>query len=523
MADRHDADRADGHDPLPGSLPVFSSGWDVGEWEFEPGDGFWQQIDRLGSAGGLAEQMDSAMEGKSAPRVWLILHEPGRPEMSTVVALAFASELGARDQAALVLDCDDQKQSLTRWAGRLEAEGWIDLARYGTSVLTSGVTMPFAGRRGYLLGVGSFAPTDVTTAEIEQMVKRLRRQADDLILVAPADHIGELWAPVAGIRLLCWDRSVRPSTEIESLVTTLATEGYPLTGLVGFGLPMAASTAETGDVSATKTAAPELPVAAAAEVAVDVAPPTDDFETPTGEMDPEPVAERPEAAATVGQSDDAGWSDAPDVETAGSGRKGTSGVFWFLATAAVVIVGILGVYWFQYVRVPEVGGRPAGQEVVEQAPVTHVPTDRAVGELANQDDPQAGDGRLSGPDGTASMADSAQAVADTGSLAPATVVPESSAVRVEPTFSMAPYRDDVGSGGWALHLYSFPDTVSVATELTELHRRGFATEVHAIDISGKGRWFRVYVGSFGSRAEARVAAPLLKKKLRTDWANPTRF
>ena len=119
------------------------------------------------------------MQGKSSPRIWLFLHEPGRGDLSAAVAMSFARELAFRDQAALVLDCDDRDQALTRWAGRVEAEGWIDLARYGTSVLTSGVAMPFVGRRGYLLGVGSFAPTDVTGEEIDTLLTRLRRQADD--------------------------------------------------------------------------------------------------------------------------------------------------------------------------------------------------------------------------------------------------------------------------------------------------------------------------------------------------------
>ena len=88
---------------------------------------------------------------------------------------------------------------------------------------------------------------------------------------------------------------------------------------------------------------------------------------------------------------------------------------------------------------------------------------------------------------------------------------------------MGPYRTAVGAAGWALHLYSLPNQAGVDAELAELHRRGFKTEVRAIDTAAKGRWWRIYVGSFATRAEARVAVPLLKAKLRTDWANPTRF
>ena len=128
------ADRQDNTGSVPGGLPLLTSGWGAKDWDFEPGEGFWSRIAEISAQGSMSEVMDDAMEGKSAPRVWLILHEPGQPELATAAALAFARELGSRDQAALVLDCDDQSQSLTRWAERLELEGWIDLARYGTSV-----------------------------------------------------------------------------------------------------------------------------------------------------------------------------------------------------------------------------------------------------------------------------------------------------------------------------------------------------------------------------------------------------
>ena len=126
MADKHDQSEQPFAD-----LPIYTSGWSAGEWDFEPGEAFWQNVVKVGTAEGMSDHMDAAMEGKSAPRVWLIMHEPGQPELSTTVAMAFARELGARDQAALVLDCDDQSQALTTWAERAESDGWIDLLLLG--------------------------------------------------------------------------------------------------------------------------------------------------------------------------------------------------------------------------------------------------------------------------------------------------------------------------------------------------------------------------------------------------------
>ena len=147
---------------FPGGLREIYSGWSGSELDLVPGEGFWARIEQIAVKGEMTRGLDAAMQGQSSPRIWLFLHEPGRGDLSAAVAMSFARELAFRDQAVLMLDCDDRDQALTRWAGRIEAEGWIDLARYGTSVVTSGVAMPFVGRRGYFLGVGSFAPTDVT-------------------------------------------------------------------------------------------------------------------------------------------------------------------------------------------------------------------------------------------------------------------------------------------------------------------------------------------------------------------------
>jgi len=539
-------ERRDHDGKIPGDLPLFDSGWRATDWELHGGTAFWDEVAKIGPTGALADQVDAAMAGKAAPRVWLILHERGQPALSTAVALAFARELGSRDQASLVLDCDDREQTLTSWIERVEAEGWIDLVRYGTSVLTSGVPMPFDGRRGYVLGVGSFVPTDVTAKEIQHLVSRLRHQADDLILVAPADESGATWAAVASIRLLCWDRASRSAADLAAPIAALAAAGNGLTGLVGFGQPAPAPETTTpvvapaGDIAAADhLAAPlkqlEPVISAGGHEEVDPAPAADDFEPAVSE----PPA-GPEAAAVAAQPD----RDGPLT------RRGTSGVFWFLATASAVIVAILGGYWYKYVRVPAEGHFQPIEMVVDEPRVERVPGDRVQGDIANQDDPHDGvtppttadslaavvdslTGRVAGEEAATAGPDTQVVATGAGQSAPqkpetgtnaaagpsaaGTVKPKASA------FSMAHYRTTVGAAGWALHLYSLPNQAGVDAELVELHRRGFKTEVRAVDTPTKGRWWRIYVGNFATRAEARAAMPLLKKKLRADWANPTRF
>lgn len=90
-------------------------------------------------------------------------------------------------------------------------------------------------------------------------------------------------------------------------------------------------------------------------------------------------------------------------------------------------------------------------------------------------------------------------------------------------FDMGPYREPVGGGGWALHVYSLPDSAGTANQVRELDRRGFRSEVRVFDLGDKGRWHRIYLGSFTTRSGAKAAMPALLEKLRVDWAKPERL
>jgi cell division septation protein DedD len=110
-----------------------------------------------------------------------------------------------------------------------------------------------------------------------------------------------------------------------------------------------------------------------------------------------------------------------------------------------------------------------------------------------------------------------------GRTASAPAEPPTRAAADAAGFDMAPYTVPVGRDGWALQVYAFRDSASAAVETAILGRRGMQAAARQVDVPGKGLWWRVYVGSFASRAEARRAMPALYEKLRIDWANPTRF
>ncbi len=549
---------------FPGEIPVIPSGLSAGELDLVPGEGFWARIEQIAVMGEMTRGLDLAMQGQSSPRIWVFFHEPGRGELSAAVAMSFARELAFRDQAVLLLDCDDQNMALTRWVGRVEAEGWIDLARYGTSVLTSGVPLPFVGRRGYLLGVGSFAPTDVTGEEIDSLMTRLRRQADDLLLVAPADSLGRLWAPAAAIRIFCWDRKTMSGEEAGAISAGFTEAGCPLTAVTTFQETGAAGALLVDEVISETESAPEAPEP--------VEPSEPETEKPTDQEQTESESES-EAETVPESTEDADWQDLPlekgdgaeepDLEETGLEEeeepdeeepdlqegpvpeRETSRVFWVGALVALILIAVATVYYFQFVRVPPEGPFGPINVVTEtvspgsggeemsggtadrgEVPASTVGTDSLAVSLADSvvdDEDTLGSSAVTGSE-RESVADSAASLeVATGEPDPADEVQPEAPVTPPAGFDMSPYREPVGAKGWALHVYSLSNSPAIAKQVQELDRRGFQSKVKSFDLGEKGRWFRIYLGSFASRSEARQAMPALLEKLGEDWAKPERI
>jgi hypothetical protein len=558
---------------FPGSLTEIPTGWSATQLDLVPGEGFWARVEQIAVKGEMTRGLDAAMHGQPSPRIWLFLHEPGRGELSTAVAMSFARELAFRDQATLLLDCDDRDQALTRWSGRVEAEGWIDLARYGTSVLTSGVPMPFVGRRGYLLGVGSFAPTDVTAEEIDSLLTRLRRQGDDLLLVAPADAMGRLWAPAAGIRILCWDRASLSADEAGVLAGEFESAGCPITTVATFQetpveeMLVDEVLAEVG----SKPKQPSVPPVHDPEPAETGLSGEEDAgtieETPVRSektvsmTDADAAADGPGPDTPVDETpDEPTWRDLPLEEFAAEEkdideqrlepnlegleavpRRETSKVFWYGAAVAVVLIAVATTYYFKFVRVPaeghfeQVSIQPDTRESASrdltsgaeapgsrETPVSAALED-SLGVTAARDEDEPSSSASTVPVDSASVG-----TVQTGALAPTEPDPAEEAPPEvtdtgQPVFDMGPYQEPVGARGWALHVYSLPDSAGTAKQVQELDRRGFLSEVRVFDLGEKGNWRRIYLGSFDSRSAALAAMPALLERLREEWAKPERL
>ena len=491
----------------PGGLPLFAFGLGAGSIKFSEPASFWDDARRTISEGVLGDHLDAAMTGHSSPRVWLFLHEPGESHLSVAAALAFARQLAHRDQAVLLLDGDDDNAELTQWADRKDTDGWIDLVRYGASVLTSGVPMPFEGRRGYLLGVGSFTPAEVTRPEVKDLVSRLKRQADDILVVAPADTAGRLWASEADIRLLCWDRAQRSASLVDDLVENFSAANIPLMGLIGFGLPQSSDASADAGLDEILQ---EKPVRDAAFI--------------LDELAEEEAAE-----------------EAIDEEEEFARRKGNSGVFWMVAIISVVMIGAASVYYMKFLKVPTTGHFPAsvhqdvamggaaffdsGSTTFQDDAVLEGEHEEVVESITQETDQPADEPSLAENSRPGDEVQEAEPETTTPVVEEAREVdpPVEDEVKVAGTFSMDPYLTPAGVDGWSLHVYSFPDSMSAEKERKILAAKGFQSTTRVVHFKDKGRWFRLYLGNFKTKAEANKARKLLMAELGEDWANPVRF
>jgi septal ring-binding cell division protein DamX len=92
-----------------------------------------------------------------------------------------------------------------------------------------------------------------------------------------------------------------------------------------------------------------------------------------------------------------------------------------------------------------------------------------------------------------------------------------------PTFDPEPFRRPVGEDGWTLWLASAPEPEVAEREVARFERRGLVAAYRAVDLGEKGTWYRIYTGSFPTRAAAREAVAGLRAELKHEWVVPSRF
>ncbi len=556
-------------DVRPGGLDILSTGLNLAELDLHGGEGVWDEVARYSRDSSFETQVDAAMSGRSAPRVWAVMESPGSGPGAAAAGLAIARILADRGQAVVLVDGDEQESRITRWLGRNEMEGWIDMVRFGASLHAASDPLPSDNRRGSVLGVGSFAPTGVTPDEVADLLARLRRQADDLVLVLPAKLRSQPWFEASHIKLLCWDLLSRSAADTEKVITELDRMGSRPDVLLGYGVEefsaiqvklreddredgLAPLPPEDAEESVVEAAA--IPPVPEIDVDLESAIETEAEEETETEFETEIVPEAAPGPAVATVEIPAPADEPDDRPSPKKSSRRSSGIFVFAAVVAVACLIMLGVFLagqrggadgdgeqnVASARMDSRTGSPE-QQSADPAPVRPVanPTDGVVdGGDEPGDQPPA---TLPPSDAQTDVDDSPEHVqvgmttpdAPAGGTAadttPAVELPEPEPeAEVEQgaapaALDMAAFQLPVGQDGWALWLYSFPELDLAEAEIRELARRGIRAEYRTVDIEGKGRWFRVYVGSFADRAGAKSAVDGLKAKLKHDWVVPARI
>lgn len=498
----------------PGGVPLLEAGLAIEELDLHGGPHFWREVESFAAQAALEGWVERLLAEPRAPRIWTFLDLPEATATRIVAALCAARALAHRGQTVVVIDGDDQRPDLTRWAGRHEREGWIDFIRYGASLPTCSAALPWGDPPGRLLGIGSFAPTLVSAYEAEWLLALLSGQADFILVAAPLGQTGRPWSAAASLRLLCWNRA---AVAEEELTSRLDAAGSPPDAVIAFGstellllTPPAPAELEPAVAVARPLAA--APAGAAPPAREHGAPPTLEPDLPLG------------GAPAVAMA-----AAAPPPAAA---RTRSSRLFVALAAALTVAVVGVGAWWLRVALEPRPGGEVS--TLAPPRPAGDISPPPAAQEEAHAQRLAAADSAPRGPAATApAPAETAQpAPAAAGESEPpvertsmpvATAPAPPASPSAGEALAAEPFRMPVGQAGWALHVFSLADSVQANSQIAELRRQGLRAEWRAVHLPEKGRWYRVYTGSFPTQEAALAARPALLARLRTDWAQPVRY
>lgn len=72
----------------------------------------------------------------------------------------------------------------------------------------------------------------------------------------------------------------------------------------------------------------------------------------------------------------------------------------------------------------------------------------------------------------------------------------------------------IGNSRYTLQVGSYPSLREAEPELLKLNENGLRAEVREVDLTGKGKWFRLFVGQFDTVKDAEKAGKSFKKERR---------
>ena len=455
------------------------------------------------------------------------------PAQRAVVAAAVAAAIAA-ERVAVLVDADLRHAYLSFDDRRRAQEGIVDVLRYG--VRSPRVVAPTATPGLALLPVGSRTvdlPGTFGAEAVPALFAELRRGGEFLVVNGPdlADLQGalpfldqvpswvilfELGTSEAERMRLLRDRLGRDRCmgivalgEVRAEVTTPAPAEAP---------PASEQELPWEETPAEPAAPPrEVAVLQVDEVPVDEAPVA---EAPVEEAEEE-LAEEPEAAPRL---------DQPTPMRARRPRG------LLIGLAGLLVVAIAGAMWFG----PKRASQPTGpsEDLAPQTSTTPAQEPGTSGEASHQTSQQGSEDASEFPSVALPETESPTSTPSASPASPPTTTPAepspskdlaaspppaSSGTQdaspaetppppapvTKPATETSATRAPLGDVVWGVHVSSVKNRAGALQEAQRLAVNGRETFVKQTEVPGKGTWWRVYVGPFGTRAEAdRTAATL---------------
>jgi DedD protein len=390
-----------------------------------------------------------------------------------------------------------------------EQEGFVDLVLYGVSPQVACRPTPVSGI--HLMTPGSFPPDPgelFHSPEIDARLDQLKAPYDAVLMLATAFPEGDAPNPllvhVDGLILACRPQA---SGRLQLLVQALPEQRASVWGAVVFTSP-----SET------------------VELAVDDA------------------------------LDEREWTAVPDAAPQAEAepvvrRKTSSSSLFRLGTIAVAVVLLGFVGWWGWMQRTQSGS--SSPAPASSGPSIASPRLAAQPPGADSTQVQAAASGATGAQSNATQAPSADAT-ETAPASAATPSPATTAAATPqtplradaeelppPTAGASPKNDvefkEPGEpepvhreapadarirkaltltpgGGYAIHLWSFSDSLEAVGALATLRKDGYDPAIVTATIPKKGTWYRVVVGRFASKEDAKEAQSLLMKRPDVDWA-----
>lgn len=447
-----------------------------------------------------------------------------RAYVSGALAAALAAERGT-----VLVDADLRAAHLSFDAGARAQEGLVDVLRYG--VRSPRVVAPTSTAGLDLLPVGSATVDLIGTYGSDAaapLFEELRR-GGFLVVNGPGPGEVEAAAPllrrVSGWVLLV--ETGRSDAEVSRRIRDAMGAARCAGVLVAAPRPAAsvATPAAAPADAPPRAAVPPAPARVRPAAAADLPP------APPAPRPLPPVVVRPVKNVTPARGVAAPESTDRPPPIAADPRR-TRRIAWWIGAAALVSVAIAlmllrpegepatepaaplterpaGVARVAVPEVPEAGSPET--EVAAITPPAETPADAATGDagapelaIGIPEDLRVGLALPGAAPATGPAETGEPATAEPATEEPATAEPATAEPVIDLSARTVPLV--AGQEVWAVHVSSFQTQAAADGEAARFAAAGLPTVLHAVDVPGKGRWVRIYVGPFADRATAEEAA-----------------